>query len=46
MHLVMKVPQLDWTIFKHSISTAEKPEGCYYGQVRKYWSFLVFFPLV
>lgn len=22
MHLVMKVSQLDWTIFKHSISTA------------------------
>lgn len=44
MHLVMKVCQLDWTIFKHSSSTAQKPEGCYYGQFRKYWGFFFFFP--
>lgn len=43
MHLVMKVRQLDWTIFKHSISTAQKPEGYYYGQVRKYQGFFFFF---
>jgi len=41
MHLVMKVRQRDWTTFKHSIGTAPKPEGCYYGQVGKYWDFFL-----